>query len=353
MDQDVEKGDGNVSQEEDVDSESSQSRTQSSHSERRSSVSSARSGNEVASLATSPAYQNPPEWLPPDPANLGPWLVWFHRNALVVEIKMPKENFFSKIKSNVLDFSDALGSYYSDKHVQFSKYWNKRVGSTAPQKRKKKKRPEKAQADPRRFRVSIAELQRMHLRKLQVRLAKDAVDMRYNLSEAPRWEENLREYVQAVRDYDFMNECSQRRSDPFLVTGERWIDDMVLHYAMESVQDEEFCNFKFRTTESVETWRADDDNSPIGGTRNENTRKAQSKSFRKRLLIAAFGGFLLVGPMWLMVLHRTRYTALVSSTLCVAVFGLIMSIYLDKETDVLSSTAAYAAVLVVLVALNT
>jgi len=94
----------------------------------------------------------------------------------------------------VLDFSDALGRYCTDKQVQFSKYWNKGTGRTAPQKRKKKKRPKKAQADPRRFRVSIAELQRMHLRKLQVKLAKDAVDMRYNLSEVPRWEENLREY---------------------------------------------------------------------------------------------------------------------------------------------------------------
>jgi len=102
MDQDIEKGGRNLSQDEDVDSESSQSGTRSSHSKRRSSVSSTRSRNKVASLATSPAYQNPPEWLPPHPDNLGPWLVWFHRNALVVEINMPKENIFSKVYVNNL-----------------------------------------------------------------------------------------------------------------------------------------------------------------------------------------------------------------------------------------------------------
>jgi hypothetical protein len=34
----------------------------------------------------------------------------------------------------------------------------------------------------------------MHLRKLQVKLAKNAIDMRHDLLEAPGWEGNLREY---------------------------------------------------------------------------------------------------------------------------------------------------------------
>jgi hypothetical protein len=122
---------------------------------------------------------------------------------------------------------------------------------------------------------------------------------------------------------------------------------------MESVHDEKFFKFEFDEYPSLEKCRGDEDNSPIGGTRNENNRKARFKSFHKRLLIAALGGFLLLGPMWLMVLHHTLYTALVSTTVCVAVFELSMCFYLDKETDVLSSTAAYAAVLVVFVGLNT
>jgi hypothetical protein len=150
-----------------------------------------------------------------------------------------------------------------------------------------------------------------------------------------------------------MNECSQRPTDPFLVTGERWIDDMVLHFALKSLDDKNFYELKFEKRDPVQKWKEKEDHSPLGGLRNENTRTVWWKSFHKRVLIATFGGFLLLGPMWLMVLHHTVYTALISTTVCVTFFGLVMCYYLDKEMDVLSATAAYAAVLVVFVGLNT
>lgn len=156
-----------------------------------------------------------------------------------------------------------------------------------------------------------------------------------------------------MRDYDFMNACSSRKSDPFLATGERWIDNTVLDLAMASTKDDAFCNLTFTEVISVEPWRAEDDGSPIGGTRSANTRAASFAGFQRRLLIAAFGGIFLLAPMWLMVLHNTMYTSLVSTTVCVVVFGIIMSCWLEKEIDVMSSTAAYAAVLVVFVGLNT
>lgn len=46
-----------------------------------------------------------------------------------------------------------------------------------------------------------------------------------------------------------------------------------------------------------------------------------------------------MAPMWLMVLHNTLYTALVSTTVFVAVFGLVMALWLDKLMDVMSATA--------------
>ncbi|KAK4119439.1 hypothetical protein N657DRAFT_674850 [Parathielavia appendiculata] len=58
--------------------------------------------------------------------------------------------------------------------------------------------------------MSFAELQRMRLRELQCRLVKSIVDMRIDPRTAADWEANLKEYIQAVRDYDFMTECSQR-----------------------------------------------------------------------------------------------------------------------------------------------
>ena len=77
------------------------------------------------------------------------------------------------------------------------------------------------------------------------------------------------------------------------------------------------------------------------------------KGFRQRLAMAAVGAAFLIAPMWLMVLHNTLYTALVSTTVFVMVFGLVMALRLDKLMDVMSATAAYAAVLVVFVGLTT
>jgi hypothetical protein len=44
------------------------------------------------------------------------------------------------------------------------------------------------------FRISFAELQRMHLRKLQCKLVKHVVDMRYHSSEPDTWEADLQQY---------------------------------------------------------------------------------------------------------------------------------------------------------------
>jgi hypothetical protein len=50
-----------------------------------------------------------------------------------------------------------------------------------------------------------------------------------------------------------------------------------------------------------------------------------------------------------MVLHQTRVTILVTTSVCALAFGLVAAYVLEKPFDVLSTTAAYAAVLVVFV----
>jgi hypothetical protein len=65
--------------------------------------------------------------------------------------------------------------------------------------------------------------------------------------------------------------------------------------------------------------------------------------------MAAIGGAFLIGPMLLMVLHKTLLTTLLTSSICVFAFGLLMAMFLEKPFDVLSATAAYAAVLVVFI----
>jgi len=149
-----------------------------------------------------------------------------------------------------------------------------------------------------------------------------------------------------------MVECSQRLVDPFLVSGEGFIDHMVLRNAIES-HPKDFRKQKFARADSNGPWLGGADRRPIGGTRNEKLREEKLRNFVKRLALAAGGGIFLLGPMWLMVLHRTIYTALISTTCCVITFGFLMSYYLDKDIDVVSSSAGYAAVLVVFVGLNT
>ena len=139
--------------------------------------------------------------------------------------------------------------------------------------------------------------------------------------------------------------------DPFKATGEIYVERQMLRAAM---RDKETVSDPLLWEKSARIWeRGDQRHEPIGGTRDVNFLKARVKGFQQRLNVAAIGGIFLIAPMWLMVLHNTLYTALISTTVFVAVFGLTMAFFLDKLMEVMSSTAAYAAVLVVFVGLST
>jgi hypothetical protein len=89
------------------------------------------------------------------------------------------------------------------------------------------------------------------------------------------------------------------------------------------------------------------------GSRNSTDRKEAFGRFLQRVGMAFMGGAFLIGPMLLMVLHNSRVTTLVTTSVYVFAFGPVMSVYLEKSFDVLSATAAYAAVLAVLVGTST
>lgn len=156
--------------------------------------------------------------------------------------------------------------------------------------------------------------------------------------------------VQAVQDSDYMGRHIWQAQDPFIVTGERSLDRLMLGIAMknkENVAD------PLGWTKPMFDWEAPDVTpKPVGGTRDRNLRQAWIRGFRQWLGTAAAGGIFLLGPMWLIILHRTLYTALISTTIFVAIFGMLMALLLDGLKDVLSSTAAYSAVLVVFVGLT-
>lgn len=132
--------------------------------------------------------------------------------------------------------------------------------------------------------------------------------------------------------------------DPFLITGERAIDDFVIRATLGN--DIEDGNFG-EPIPVLGTW--ENDSQPIGGTRTATIAEKGAQEFRDKVVMATVGGFFLIAPMWFMVLRNDLYTSLVSTTAFVAAFGIIMAWNLDKPKEVIAGTAAYAAVLVVFV----
>jgi hypothetical protein len=211
--------------------------------------------------------------------------------------------------------------------------------------------------------------------------------MYLNEEEPDGWEETLQQYsefsahkykfvslnnsdrnhlVQAFRDYEYMAAViSNGTEDPFVATS----GDKVVLWMLEQIHQKQKDTWpqsqgKSRLV-SEEKWKriCDDEEiinkdkqnepaPPIGGTRRATAEYSQLRSFHGRLLMAVVGAIFLIGPMWLMVLHNTHYTALVSTSVLVVFFGVFMARYLEQPMDVLSSTAAYAAVLIVFVGTN-
>lgn len=145
-------------------------------------------------------------------------------------------------------------------------------------------------------------------------------------------------------DYDYVHTCVQRQNDPFVVSSKRMIDRVVLEHALSKISP---TPLDFSLLPSLET-----EAEPIGGTRLKAFEAARFKTFLTNFGMAAIGGGFLVAPMWLMVLHDTVYTTLVTTTVCASLFGVVMSWRLGGPMEVLSVTAAYAAVLVVFVGAN-
>lgn len=82
----------------------------------------------------------------------------------------------------------------------------------------------------------------------------------------------------------------------------------------------------------------------------EQTRKFENYSnvmnFNKRLGMALFGGLVLILPMLIMVLHPRKTKSLITSSIFTMAFALVQAFWADAKTDLVLSTAAYAAVLV-------
>ncbi|KFY13665.1 hypothetical protein V492_03117 [Pseudogymnoascus sp. VKM F-4246] len=163
------------------------------------------------------------------------------------------------------------------------------------------------------IRVNFAELQRLRLRQLQHTLVDHAVTIATTRTHPENWPKDLREYVQALQDYDYMGQRRQPRADPFLVIGERYVDRCILEAAMSL---ESNAKESLNLVGPLGFWETKDTQpEPVGGTRTDNYRRGWVKGFYARVEAAAVGGIFLIAPMWLMVLQSTMYTGLVATTL--------------------------------------
>ncbi|KAI0139667.1 hypothetical protein BJ166DRAFT_118768 [Pestalotiopsis sp. NC0098] len=118
------------------------------------------------------------------------------------------------------------------------------------------------------YRVNISELQRLYLRKLQHRILQHAVDLRRHPSEPAGWSDDVRKYVQALQDHEYMGKFLWQPNDPFIITGERYIDRCMLGVAMQGLDSD---GDALLPVDSTGKW---EDSSavpaPLGGTRDKN-----------------------------------------------------------------------------------
>ncbi|KAF5516085.1 hypothetical protein CGCS363_v000989 [Colletotrichum siamense] len=74
-------------------------------------------------------------------------------------------------------------------------------------------------------------------------------------------------------------------------------------------------------------------------------RRKALRKYMEVFALAVVGNLFLIGPMILMVLKPGLITSLVTTTICVTSFAAVAPMFLDKIGEVVSATAAYAAVL--------
>ncbi|KAI0163249.1 hypothetical protein BJ166DRAFT_289475 [Pestalotiopsis sp. NC0098] len=224
-------------------------------------------------------------------------------------------------------------------------------GKTSSKTDTAKLRKWERKADDELFEVSFAEMQRMKLRKLQHQLVGHAVSIHYDEIEPDTWEHDLKEYTEAVRDYDYMLERGESTEDPFLATSQNFLD----HYVIQTLSEGK--NFLPDTGQEGRKivpvpLALKNHSEPIIDVRKRYRARTWTQGFQQRVLMATVGGVFLIGPMWLMVKLNDQTTSLISTTAFVAAFGLLMAYSIDSPEKVMSATAAYAAVLVVFVGLG-
>ncbi|KAK7911761.1 hypothetical protein PG985_014242 [Apiospora marii] len=190
------------------------------------------------------------------------------------------------------------------------------------------------------FQIRVAEMQSFRLRKLQLKLAEHAAEIQRNGNEPGNWESDIDSYVRLMQDYEYMNKWNKDSKDPFIITGQRLADYHVLETVLRGRYDD--TNSNLDLVKVPGPW--EQNIQPVGGSRDDN--------YWRRVRMAMLGAVFLLFPMFIMSLFNWLATCLMTACGCVVLFGLTMAWSLSEPKEILSSTAAYAAILAVFVGLS-
>ncbi|KAK3400737.1 hypothetical protein B0T20DRAFT_405159 [Sordaria brevicollis] len=257
------------------------------------------------------------------------------------------------------------------------------------------------------YRIHFADLQRIQIQYLHSKLVNLAVSAHFN---ADAWKpggkaeeigKTMKEYIQAVRDHEYMGKYTKTSNDPFIATSQRLYDKRFLEAAMTAAGDkmpQDFLpplppppppplppmplrpNYELPQHEQdlikhaemptkppppiptlVERlqkhaaptgpWEVDNPSAsskPASALVSTRT-KAWKRAYWTRIGAAVIGGAFLIAPMWILALQRNLYVHLGVATGCIGAFGVSMSLYLETVDNVFAATLAYAAVIMVFV----
>jgi hypothetical protein len=198
--------------------------------------------------------------------------------------------------------------------------------------------------------LNVATLQYLALRDAQHSIATYVAEM-YEKSEylceldgQPPLTELLAKYSDTVRNIDFMTQCALRGydEDPFIMKSSR---------ALERGAMEKAGLIPEHVLPAGQLPVPYDHNRPqLKRGRNETNRAAEKKKRLLRFSMAAMGGLLLLVPVIIMATVPGLVASLVTTCVATLVFALLIAWRTDLgPNEVLATTAAYAAVLVVFV----
>ncbi|KAG4436773.1 hypothetical protein IFR05_007748 [Cadophora sp. M221] len=216
--------------------------------------------------------------------------------------------------------------------------------------------------------VNLACLHRVALHRMQRELVREAMVFKYRGSreETVGLGEKIGAYVQALKDHTYIRSSALNGSsnDPFIISTDIPFEQVLIYQNLEKIASESGppATWSRDLTHDLAHIRAHPhphahpDHHPgrwrwnvFGGSRTMLNRQEAIKRFAQRLGMAVIGGAFLIAPMHIMVLHPSQLTSLVTTSVSVLLFGVVVAVVLERMFDVLSVTAAYTAVLVVFV----